>query len=34
METLTKQYVAMETALGKMQSLSSWLASQISQLTK
>jgi flagellar hook-associated protein 2 len=34
METLTKQYVAMETALGKMQSLSSWLTSQISQLTK
>ncbi len=29
METLTNQYIAMETALGKMQSMSSWLSSQI-----
>jgi flagellar hook-associated protein 2 len=34
METLTKQYVAMETALGKMQSMSSWLSSQISGLNQ
>jgi flagellar hook-associated protein 2 len=34
METLTKQYVAMETALGKMQSMSSWLSSQINGLTQ
>ena len=34
METLTKQYVAMETALGKMQSQSSWLSSQINGLTQ
>jgi flagellar hook-associated protein 2 len=34
METLTNQYVAMETALGKMQSMSSWLSSQINGLTQ
>jgi flagellar hook-associated protein 2 len=34
METLTKQYVAMETAMGKMQSMSSWLSSQITTLSK
>jgi len=34
METLTKQYVAMETALGKMQSMSSWLSSQIYAFSK
>ena len=34
METLTRQYIAMETALGKMQSLSSWLSSQITTLSK
>jgi flagellar hook-associated protein 2 len=34
MATLTNQFVAMETALGKMQNLSSWLSSQISQLSK
>jgi len=34
METLTKQYIAMETALGKMQSMSSWLSSQINGLTQ
>jgi flagellar hook-associated protein 2 len=32
MEILTNQYVAMETSMSKMQSLSSWLSSQISQL--
>jgi flagellar hook-associated protein 2 len=32
MEILTNQYVAMETAMNKMQNLSSWLSSQISQL--
>jgi flagellar hook-associated protein 2 len=34
MEVLTSQYVAMETSMSKMQSLSSWLSSQISQLSK
>jgi flagellar hook-associated protein 2 len=34
METLTNKFVAMETALGKMQNMSSWLSSQISGLNR
>lgn len=33
-QTLTRQYTAMETALGQMHSQSSWLASQIGSLPK